>query len=475
VTQDNGGADIVNNFYYDTNTSSHLQMISEDGRGNQTIHEFESFGRPSQEHRVKETTEDGVVTTFNRDVMGRIKTIKRSGVTRRYYYDSNKLLDYEVHPENGTTYYDYYNNGWLSKATNNGRDITYFYESDGQLTFVEFSGQSQYASRDYGYDSYGNLNFLKSISGSEVGEHTYSYNSENALESESLLIDGRSFSIAYGRDSLSNIKSITYPSGRTYSLTPDYFGYPTKIVEDGGKSIYSSIEYHPTGTYKQLNRGSHRVETTLDQARRSYTRSIIRNNNGIKFGDQQYLYDQASNLNKINDYRLARYTSMQYDQQNRLKQVSISDDEENGNWLFKYDDHDDIETVSHAGDMTTYNYNNNNKRLTSMTSNSPTRNFQYDARGNMTGIDMLLDNALITRQLTRNAADQIIGINNGTTYAYDGHGRRMKKGTNTGAIYTLYDIEGNLLYREDTGFGIKSDYFYVSGDLVARRDSSQAE
>lgn len=88
---------------------------------------------------------------------------------------------------------------------------------------------------------------------------------------------------------------------------------------------------------------------------------------------------------------------------------------------------------------------------------------------------MLLDNALINRQLTRNAANQLVAINNGASYTYDGHGLRVKKNTGNGSIYTLYDASGKLRYREDTGFNIRSEYFYVGNDLIARRDSEPSQ
>lgn len=71
--------------------------------------------------------------------------------------------------------------------------------------------------------------------------------------------------------------------------------------------------------------------------------------------------------------------------------------------------------------------------------------------------------------LTYNAANQLIGIDDGTAYSYDARGLRVKA-DKYGPIYTIYGPDEKLIFRDDVEMGVTSEYFYVNEKLVARRD-----
>ena len=57
-------------------------------------------------------------------------------------------------------------------------------------------------------------------------------------------------------------------------------------------------------------------------------------------------------------------------------------------------------------------------------------------------------------------------------YAYDGNGRRVSKSRN-GTVYTVYGADGKLRFREDTLSGVTSEYLYIAGELIMRRDQGE--
>ena len=486
VTREAGSSDITSSYTYWSDTVEFDQIRFTDGRGHTTLNVFEGYGSPADHRRVSHTTAEGIETEYTYDRLGRVKTINRDGKNITYAYNSQKLLYSINRPENGLTTYTYYGNGWTNKIQNKNRDILHFYDATGALDYKEYkdnnNGSAVYV--DYSYDSHGNLYQLNSNSsdGTQQSSWTYAYDEEDNLLIEQLAIDNNYYTLSYEYDALSSLSHRIYPNGRRYEYRPNGFGEPTRVKQTGSSNnewILTGTRYYANGGIDLLNRNvggtGHRIRFLQDAAQRAYKYTLIQNGTNNKKGDIRYFFDSNNNISKINDYLENRYSTLSYDQDNRLSNVNISNDD---NWSFGYTDSDDIDWAQHGNEHFDYQYNPTSNRLQDVISNQSNRNrhYQTDSRGNIFNLEMFVGvgNNKVSRDLTFNAADRVVSLNNGMStshYSYDGRGLRVKK-VKGGSIYSVYDNNGLLAYRDDKSTGVSSEYFYIGSSLIARRDSS---
>jgi hypothetical protein len=89
---------------------------------------------------------------------------------------------------------------------------------------------------------------------------SYKYNTQNQATDETLRLDGQTFELKYGYDSLGNQSTLTYPSGRQISYAPNALGQPTKAGE-----FATGASYHDNGTLTDFTYGSSlKYNLTLD-------------------------------------------------------------------------------------------------------------------------------------------------------------------------------------------------------------------
>lgn len=472
ITHDSGedGLDTITQWSYDG-----MQVTTTDGRGFTSETLYDAFGTPSMRHIVRHEAANGVVTQYTRDADDQLRAYLRGGQLRSYSYNSNRQLAAQWIPENGSTHFDYHpTTGWLTYSTQGNTRIDYTYYPDGQYDTITFSGDGDTVTRTYTYNDQGLLSTLTNQSAEHHNQWTYTYDAENKLESESLALDGRTYTISYQYDDLSNLASIVYPNGRQYDYQPDSLGRARSIIDGEGNSVYNSITYHANGLPHILTRDTHQSINELNDAQRRSSRQLKRQTDGFVMAHQKYEYDAVSNLHKITDFAQPRTTDLEYDAVNRLTLAVISNAD---NWGIGYNDTDDITHMRQGNQTHTYHYDQSNRRLDTIHASGVDRHFSYNVQGDIITHDSVSSqNTLVTRQLQRNSAGQVSQLSqDGTSssamvYDYDGHGRRVKK-SRYGAIYSIYGMDGKLRFRDDVQSGIHSEYLYVAGELVMRRDS----
>lgn len=461
---------------YDSSDSGNLKIKVTDGRGKSTLVSFESYGGPSYQNIVKHVDANNVVTDYFLDYMGRVTESKRDGKSRRYYYNSKKQINREINPESGEITYAYYPDGMLKLVNNNGQYIRYDYFKDNRMQRQKYytSGSEEWVQRNFLYNSNGYLeqSINKSSDGSQNNSIEYEYDSEGNVLVERHNIDNKkTFVIGYEYDSRNNLSAMRLPTGNRYTLQPNGFGQPTQTVGDDGKSIFELIRYRASGAYSILrNNGTESVgyaDYAYRVTGRGY-RPVGTGSSGFK-AKYTYSYDTESNMTRIVDSVSGASQNMFYDNANRLTDVSGS---LSGNWKYQYDNSDNIRSINDADSVNRiFSYNSKNQLL-SVTSSQPTRTFDYDVRGNLTRMHSYKHNdpqSLDDLGITRNIADQIVGTSDGTKYSYNAKGHRVYKERN-GRDYSVYDHMGKLRYRISPEAGVESEYFYVSGELVAKRD-----
>lgn len=467
------GKNSVTKYSYGNSASGNLLITQTDGRGLNTVTEYWSFGKPTYNWPVSITEADGTKTIIERDDVGNILSHGRSNVTTYYRYNDRNMVSQIERPEDGITKLKYDDYGELIQRSNNGRDIVYSYYADSKLKRIEYtSPEGDSLVKTYFYDRYGNLNRLL-VSGdhaNRANELVYTYDTGNNLLSESLVVDGHQFTMKYEYDERSNRKTIQFPNGHRYSLSPNRFGDPTtiKAYHPDQKVIYEHIEYNSNESVKLLQRDGHQIVNEIDLGLRPKTFKLNEYGSGrnMLLATKDYFYDDANNVSRINDHANNRYETFEYDARNRLASVSGN----SGNWRFYYLPTDDIDFIDDGFSFLRFEYDDDTKRLRRVVQNGVSRNFDYDSHGNIDRHEQISDSgATLSRELDFDAASQLASMSDGTRFVYDARGLRVKK-EKSGAIYSLYDKEKRLVYRADIGTGVTSEYFYVKDKLVARRD-----
>lgn len=435
--------------------------------GNKTKTWLASYGSPENAW-AERISRSGVVTTIGRDKVGRMTSLSQGeidniSINRAYVYRAEGsafegLMNYETHPETGNTTYGYNNVGDVASIKVGGQTANYTYYNDGNLKRIDRADNS--SDVNYFYDPQGTL---KSISVGNGVSRNYVYDKEDALTSESINVNGKAFSLSYAVDNLGYRKEITYPTGRKYTLAPNVLGQSTGITDtSSGKLVASGLKYFANGLVDYAKYGSSLV---FDQHLKpnhlpDYRKTLV---DGVQTVRHGYDYDLNRNVSAVT-VRGESYDniSMSYDELNRLTQAKSSN--QFGTRDFTYDQAGNMLTQSINGSTSTYNYDSSNK-LTGISGGPAARSgFRYDARGNT------LDNGKV--DLTFNAANQVTSTSDGNSYLYDGHGRRVRTTKGGKHTYNVYDLGGVLRYRLDDDKDTHSEYHYVAGKMVARRDSS---
>ncbi|WP_195742870.1 RHS repeat domain-containing protein [Shewanella woodyi] len=440
--------------------SGNKQRVT-DAKGNVTTTTYLAYGSPSYDKPTFIDAPDSEDTSIAYNKFGQIKTITQGEVTEKRLYDGYQQLCKTYRPETGVTAYGYNTQRqpiWRAEGTDGGHvsctpssvpashKVIIGYDNLGQLRTENFPDTTP--DNTYGYDANGNLASLTSGSGSSAISWSYLYNSLNLIDKETLSIDGKSFVLDWEYNSLGNVDSLTYPSGRPISFAPNALGQPTKASE-GVINYASDIEYHPNGQLKQLTYGNGMVRNVaLDTTGRI---DAITDAKGSAYQlNLDPSYDLNDNIHSVIDWvdRSNDIDNMSYDGLDRLK----SADGKWGTGNYTYDGLGNIKTRSISGSSITYHYNTLN-RLDKL-SGAYAYNYAYDTRGNVTHNGRY--------GLGFNRANQVTTAK-GIPYRYDGHNRRVSKKADE---YSIYSQAGQLLYRQKDN-GDKTDTLYLGKQLIA--------
>ena len=402
----------------------------------------------------------------------------------------------------------------LTKITHNGFDYTFAYDGFGNRKSVSIAGKAA-VSHDYEAK---NGNLLKSTyaNGWEVA---YTYDNLDRVTEVKASKDGTSYTIGrYIYDKLGRVarfvdgqvsgKSCTYGYDLTDRLCEAVFddGTAYRYTYDANDCLVKEVQTTPDGVrtvtrgYDADSRetavacGSARVEKTFDKLGRL---SSIRRNGGkhttaytyetasdggqtgrIKTvkngsGTWEYAYDAWGNVSKATENGSADSHTYTYDDQGQLTREY---DPDKKLYLgYQYDAGGNLTEVrsypagAEGGPegtgtvLKTFAYGSTWKdQLASVTMEGKTRNFTYDANGN------LLSDGKYTYSWTKGSLlEKVTGDGLEAVYTYDASGIRTSKKVN--GITTEYLTAGGSVLSEKKN-GVWQHYLYDgSGQLTAIR------
>jgi RHS repeat-associated protein len=317
----------------------------------------------------------------------------------------------------------------------------------------------------------------------QAGTASYSYDILGRLTAETRPIAGVSKSTSYTYNLNGSVKTLTYPSGRVVTYTPDSAGRLVSAVDGNGTSYVTSASYNPDNSLKSLLNGS---TPALNQNFQYTPRLQLCRITTLTSGtlptsctDSQHIgnimdrgYDfhagngttgsgtDNGNVFGITNYRdSTRSQSFTYDALNRLASGWSSADTGAYSWGENYsiDAWGNLQISpmggkSHGGNFT-------------LSGNAQNRStgLAYDAAGNLM--------AYLSATYSYDQENRLSSTA-GMSYTYDGNGERvLKSNTSTGAAVKRYwSIGGKTLAEGDGSGNLTAEYIYFGGNRVARVD-----
>ncbi|MGI2081116.1 RHS repeat domain-containing protein [Shewanella putrefaciens] len=435
------------------------QTAVTDGRGNTTLTNYLAYGSPSSEKATQIAAPDTDVISINYNELDQIIAITQGSITESRLYNGYRDLCKVVRPDTGMAAFGYNNVGemiWRAEGTSgsttscdeasvpSAHRVALTYDNVGALKTEDFPDSTP--DRQYTYDNNGNLKSLTTGTAS----WQYQYNSLNLPQSETLSIDGRSFALTSGYDSLGSVASLQYPSGAVVDFAPNALGQATKAG-----TYASGVSYYPNGQLKQFTYGNGIVRNVaLDTTGRIDALTDIKA--GSLKNSLDPSYDSNDNLTRLIDGvdSSNNISNLSYDGVDRLR----SADGKWGTGRYIYDGLGNILSRSLNNSTINYHYSTLN-RLNNL-SGAYAYSYQYDTAGNITHNGRY--------SLSFNRAQQMVAAKD-MAYVYDGFNRKIKQNKPSGTAYTVYNKAGQLLYREEAN-GKKTDSVYLGKQIVAEVD-----
>jgi len=419
-------------------SGNRLQVTDADNRVSTTT--YQAFDQPDYSNTLRVDAPENTTAITTRDVFGKVLNITQSGswsggfasATRTFEYDSFQRPCRRTDPERGSTVWGYdaaSQRVWEAKGQSASGclsaappDATIFgYDLRGRKTLDDYPSTT--ADVSYGYDPAGNATSVTN----PTAAWTYTYNKRNLLETEQVIIDGKTrlFDPAY--NALGQLMSLTTPAN-TISYSPDAWGRPTQL-----SSYVTNIQYHPNAVPSSYSLGNGLAYTqTLD----TYLRVQMQDTRDGSTSIQKFWYgynnsgqvvsldDQVDNTNDL---------AATYDGLHRLATASGLW----GRYGYTYDTLNNIRARSGSNALT-YSYDANN-RLSTVTGGQ-SRTYGYNTRGAITSDG--------NKNFTVNVSDQISAITGVAAYSYDGNYKRIKTNKPAGIEYTLYSHAGAMTFVE---------------------------
>ncbi|WDD97736.1 RHS repeat-associated core domain-containing protein [Thalassomonas actiniarum] len=348
--------------------------------------------------------------------------------------------------------------------------VSFAYDNHGNQRSLSYGDGT--ATRTYTVNNNGDI---KTITGGGFRQE-YSYNSQRLLDKESLTLDGKTFTLAYGYDALGSLSRLEYPGNAlAVDFAPNGFGQATQATwTQADDTVYNFVKpgasYYPGGSINSFTYGNGvNHKTTLNSRQLpSQIRDYLGSTSKVSLS---YGYDNNNNITHITNGVDSNFslTSLSYDGQDRLT-ATTGNVAGIGSSTLSYDGLGNIRSYSNTSILNpsslSYGYNSK-MRLSSVTGSGSdgydfSKDGSYDSRGNVTDNGKRSFDYNLAGQMTRSTKD-----NSSNNYLYDGHNRRIKTSDSKGTSYNLYSQSGRLLYRETDKGGI--NYIFLGDKLVAKQ------
>ncbi|MBZ5532066.1 MAG: hypothetical protein LAO20_11595 [Acidobacteriia bacterium] len=445
-------------------------------------------------------------TLYQYDALGDLLRVDQKGSapsdstqwrTRLFTYDSLGRLRTAQNPESGTISYAYDNDSELLMKTSPApnqtgsatQTISYCYDELHRVTKRDYAAHTYAppacpittAVVSYTYDAGTNANGKLTHLVDQAGTADYFYDPLGRMTSETRVISGISKSLSYGYNLDGSLKTMTYPSGRIVTYTPDSVGRPVSTVDSNGANYVTSAAYNAASSLTSLVNGNSTsfagiTKSFLFNPRLQLCRITAYSSGSVpgsctdaanhgNLMDRGYNYNLGAgdngNVMGITNYRdTTRSQSFIYDALNRLT----------SGW-----------SAANTGAMSwgeTYSIDPwGNLMIAPMANKANGGNFQhagdyqnhaaglgYDAVGNMT-------NYTAPGQFVYDQENRLLSTA-GMTYTYDANDERvLKSNTSTGAALKRYwSGAGNIVAEADGSGTLTAEYIYFGGKRVARID-----
>jgi RHS repeat-associated protein len=376
---------------------------------------------------------------------------------------------------------------------------TYGYDNMNRLTSISYDtsnapGVAATNNVTYTYDNnqssstLGLLLGITMLSGTQATyTETLSYDSNKRVSSRTWTRDGLSFTTGYQYNTANQLTQLTYPvslravninhdnKGRLSSIADQYRTYLSNLVfnyagqvssQSYGNGVAESFTYNnrlQISTQAASVGGNTRMSLTYDyqaaagQNGTSTTagntgRLMAINNNSTIGGTAEsasYTYDLQGRLVTSNQTTNGASAQRRLSYDRWGNRTAVWDAVTGGNQIQSI-------TLQQSGSAPT-------NRIQSVTTSGGTANYTYDAAGN------ILSDGLHT--YTYDAENRLRsvdwGASNQAAYIYDHSNRRIKKFTNAGVTYYVW--EGSEVIGEHSGTGgVIANYVYSGGRMISR-------
>jgi YD repeat-containing protein len=461
-------------------------VTSTDENGNSIKNIYWSLG--SFSNRVGLTTQvfdnGSSAVSYARNMLGQITQIVQgdyvngntTGYPRTSIYNSKYFLQSAQEVEEYPVTYTQDAVGNILTATLNGPTPSvkrYGYDTRDRLTSIDYEDNSLDATFSYYPDG-----SLQSESNSQ-SSRSYIYDANNNLIREDITIASDAYALQYSPNNYDHIDSVTYPSSRVISFSPDPQGRPTQATPYVTGISYRSDGLPATISYANGHTSSYGFNSRL------LLDSVAVNGASSAFGnsfnalDKSYLYDAAGNIDLItNNENSLNTAAFSYDQQSRINAAT-------GNWGSGTYTYDNVQNItSRSGINTTDDvYTHNAMWLSDINSASTgvQRFYGYDADGNII-IESVEDAAVVVKQklygfdqagnLSSVEVNEGVGSiteSNKYLYSYDTQGHRISRthqetGSNSQFVY---NNDGLLMGEYLSAGQLLRENYYLGRQLIA--------
>ena len=458
----------IRNYIESINSGGSVTQMINDAVGNlstqtdpnnnpSTEHDFDALDRLS--NTVDALTNDSGYEYNVADQL--IQVTAANGATTQYEYDDLGNQSKEISPDRGTITYSHDDAGNVTSMTD-ARGITTSYSYDALNRLIDVSYPNTSENITYAYDI-GSFAIGRMHQGDDdSGVVLYEYDpwgnvtkttSQPTDENETTL---GTFVTQYQYDAANRVIGMTYPNGRTVSITRDAIGrlIGVQTTNSGGvpSTLISSRSYRADGRWTSQTYGN-----GLTQSKSYDTQSRLTEQNAGSY-QRQYAYDDNGNIIDLFASDSSFNSEYHYDVLDRLERTN--------NFIngvlqdFAYDANGNRQQFTQNSQSSNLNYQANSNRLDNIDGSSLT----IDASGRT-----LQDEQ--GRQYTYNDAGRLasLSINNQIVGRYSYNSQQLRTHKIASGINTLYhyDLAGNLIL--ETGFDgtVYQDYIYADGERIA--------
>jgi RHS repeat-associated protein len=443
-------------------------------------------------------------TLYTYDTLGNLLRVEQRGGTtdstqwrvRTFTYNSLSQLLTATNPESGIINYTYDADGELlmknSPAPNilppstTTQTVSYCYDELHRVTKRDYQPHTYSPPAcpitapvvSYVYDSGTNAKGHLVSMTDQAGTATYAYDILGRMVTETRPIAGVTKSISYTYQLGGGLKTLTYPSGRVVTYTPDTAGQLVSAVDGNGTNYVSSATYNPDGSTNSLLHGSTpalnsgfqynpRLQlcriTTLTSGTLPTSCADSQHIGNVMDRGYNFNYGAGDNGNvmAITNYRdTNRSQAFTYDALNRLTSGWSSAGTGNYSWGENYAidawgnlQISPMQNKAHGGNFTL-----------SATVQNQSSGLGFDIAGNLT-------NYTAPGQYVYDPENRLLSIA-GMTFTYDGNGERVLKSQTVGgaAVKRYWSMGGNTLAEADGSGNLTAEYIYFGGQRIARID-----